>query len=113
MAALSVFTLACAVAWALIGRRSVVPAGRRPSLPVADPFAWHLAGVFGLQAMPYFGLNAWLPIFLVEQAWTPGHGRERVGAEDLSWPGASLKVPAVMDRRGGRRTLRVTPASRS
>lgn len=106
---LSILTVACAAGWAAIGRRSTHAIPRRRGLPFRDPFAWHLAAVFCLQAMPYFGLNAWLPTYLVEQGWTATAAGNAQAAMNLSSLAASLTVPAMMDRRGSRRSYLIVP----
>lgn len=112
LALFSVVTVFCALAWAAIGRsRPSVTAPRRHRLPLRDPFAWRLAAVFGLQAMPYFGLNAWLPAYLLEQGWDAGTAGVAQGVMNLSSLVASLVIPLFMDRHGHRRPYLMTSAA--
>jgi CP family cyanate transporter-like MFS transporter len=103
LAAVSLVTVLCGLAWAVLARGTPAVRTRRRSLPVRQGFAWVLAAVFFLQAVPYFGLNAWLPVYLIESGWQPAAAGRAQGVMNVASLVASLSVPLLMDRRGSRR----------
>ena len=75
LAAFSLATILIVGAWLLLTRHA--PRHRRsaegaPPLPWRNGLAWRLGGVFGLMAVTYYGLNAWLPDAYVERGWSEG-----------------------------------------
>jgi CP family cyanate transporter-like MFS transporter len=111
LAVISAVTVACAAGWAWLSRGTGSAPVRRRALPLRDGFAWVLAGVFFLQAVPYFGLNAWLPVYLVESGWRETAAGQAQGVLNVAALAASLSIPALMDRAGSRRTYLITSAA--
>lgn len=103
LATLSVVTLSFAVAWAWATAGRATGRVRRHRLPVRSRFAWLLAGVMFLVAVPYFGLNAWLPEFLVEKGWTDAAAGNAQAIMNVASLVTSLTVPVVIDKVGSRR----------
>jgi CP family cyanate transporter-like MFS transporter len=108
LAVFSVATLVPLVCWWLMAPKPS-PGARRPPrvahAPYRRPIVWWLAAVFALQAIPYYGLNAWLPAYLSERQWaetTAGGVLALVNACGLV---GSLAVPWVADRMQSRRVL--------
>jgi MFS transporter, CP family, cyanate transporter len=103
LATISVITLGFAVAWAWATSGRATGRVRRHRLPVRSRFAWLLGGVTFLVAVPYFGLNAWLPEFLVEKGWTDAAAGNAQAIMNVASLVTSLTVPVIIDRIGSRR----------
>jgi CP family cyanate transporter-like MFS transporter len=81
--------------------RAAAPAP--PRVPWRRPLVWGLVGVFGLQALIYYGLNAWLPDAFQEQGWSPGAAGALVAVMAVCALPVGLAVPYMADRFGSRR----------
>lgn len=103
LATLSVISLCFAVAWAWATSGRATGRVRRHPLPAHSQFAWLLGGVMFLVAVPYFGLNAWLPEFLVEKGWAEASAGNAQAIMNMAALVTSLTVPVVIDRVGSRR----------
>ena len=108
-AALAVFALvACllAVAWIVLSRDwpergdSWAPPSR---LPLRNPTAWLLVTIFALMGSAYYGLSAWVPDAYVERGWSDVDVGWLIAAMNLTAVPASIVVPALSDRYGGRK----------
>jgi len=62
-----------------------------------------LTVVFGLQALVYWTLTAWLPDGLIERGWNASDGAAMVGLVNAAALAANLTIVAVSDRIGRRR----------
>lgn len=94
---------------------------RRAPLPRRTGLAWVIAGIFALQAVTFYGFNAWLADAYVERGWSetasgglvaPMNGVTLVGGI-----GTALVADRIGSRRafllvGHRSRLRVPPRSR-
>jgi CP family cyanate transporter-like MFS transporter len=67
------------------------PAWRRP-------YAYYLGGIFGLQAICFYGLNAWLASAYAEWGWTPLHASWLVAVLNFVTLPSSLLVGLIGDR---------------
>ena len=82
-----------------------------PRLPWRNGLAWRLGGVFGLMAVTYYGLNAWLPDAYVERGWSEGRAGALIAALNIASLVTTVLVPALADRVGSRRVYLVTLAA--
>ncbi len=62
------------------------------------PHAYYLGALFALQAVCFFGLNAWLPSASLEWGWSAVHASWLVAALNFITVPASLLIGAVGDR---------------
>jgi CP family cyanate transporter-like MFS transporter len=113
--AFAVFALAAAlssVAWLLaVPREPRLQRSRAAiGLPWRSGTVWLLVAMFGLQAMPYYGLNAWLPAWLQGLGWTAAGTGAVLAAFNVAALTATLTIPRLADRRGSRRTYLVAAA---
>lgn len=107
LAVFSVVILVVAVTWILLTRNG--PARptvrvRPPRLPLGSGMAWLLALIFFLQAVPYHGLNAWLPAYLLESGWPETSAGSLLALLNLMALTGTLLVPLAADRGGSRRS---------
>ena len=65
----SIVSLALVLPWLLRRHAAAEPPPRAP-LPLREPLAWVLAGVFALQSILFYGFNAWLADVYVERGWS-------------------------------------------
>jgi CP family cyanate transporter-like MFS transporter len=101
-------TLLCVAAWLLLTpsrprgalRAAAAPP---PRVPWRRGLVWGLVGIFGLQALIYYGLNAWLPDAFQEQGWSDGAAGALVALMAVCALPAGLVVPFMADRFGSRR----------
>jgi len=80
-------------AWLRLSRGSLgdaAPVKTIDHLPWRSTFAWSATLVFGLQAVCFFGLNAWLADALHEQGWTDGRAGALVALLNV------IAIPAVV-----------------
>lgn len=113
LAAFSLVTAALVVVWLLLTRRAPTHVRSRhgpPRLPWDSGLAWLLAGIFGLMAVTYYGMNAWLPDVYVERGWAKGDAGALLAALNISALATTLLVPWLADRRGSRRRYLVSLA---
>jgi CP family cyanate transporter-like MFS transporter len=92
-------------AWLRLSRGSLGSAQRIETvhrLPWRNPLAWSLTLVFGLQALCFFGLNAWLADALVERGWPEGNAGAVVALLNLVAIFGVLLV-SLLSRRAGLR----------
>jgi CP family cyanate transporter-like MFS transporter len=106
-AALVVFSavvLGLLVAWLLLTRGGDphTPAGF-PHLPLRSGTAWLLVCVFSMMGCAYYGLNAWLPDAYIERGWSDESAGLLFAMMNLTAIPASLVIPFLSDRHGGRR----------
>jgi len=107
-AALAVLSLAALASVPFVAR--LLPAVTvAPRVPTA---AWRVATrphvaaltvVFGLQALVYWTLTAWLPDGLIERGWNDSDAAAMVGLVNAAALTANLTIVAVSDRIGQRR----------
>jgi CP family cyanate transporter-like MFS transporter len=106
IAAMSAVCLLACAAW-LIGMRGTLPL--RPArvqhlrLPFGRWRAWHLAALFSINSICFWGLTAWLPSYYVERGWTGVSAGLLIAAMNLAALPATIIVPWLSDRRGVRR----------
>ncbi len=106
IAVMSAICLVSCVAW-LIGMRGTLPL--RPArvehlqLPFRRWRAWHLAALFSINSICFWGLTAWLPSYYVERGWSGVDAGLLIAVMNLSALPATLVVPWLSDRRGVRR----------
>jgi MFS transporter, CP family, cyanate transporter len=108
LAVLSAASLLCFLGWVLLTRRPAdsrrsVPSAERVAFPWRRGLVWALVGVFGLQALIYYGLNSWLPAALQEQGWSGDAAGALLAAMGLFALPFNLAVPFMADRFGSRR----------
>lgn len=106
LGAFSLATLVIAVGWRL-SHPVREPPGSAPvelsRLPFGSLLVWGLAGVFGLQSVVFYGLNAWLPAYLVEHGWSAAEAGAALGLTNGCGLLGTLIVPRFVDRVGSRR----------
>lgn len=104
--AFSIVACGLLLSWALLTRGEephVRPRTLVPRLPWASGVAWLLVAVFALMGSAYYGLNAWLPDAYTEHGWSDGRAGALLAMMTLTAIPASLVVPWLSDRYGGRR----------
>lgn len=111
LAVFSVTTGALLVTWLVLTRGA--PVHKRssegpPRLPWGSGLAWRLAGIFGLMAVTYYGLNAWLPDVYVERGWSTGGAGALLAVLNISALATTLLIPWLADRQGSRRRYLVS-----
>jgi CP family cyanate transporter-like MFS transporter len=111
LAAFSLVTVLLAAGWLWLTRHA--PAHRPssegpPSLPWRSGLAWRLGGIFGLMAVTYYGLNAWLADAYVERGWSEGRAGALIAVLNIASLVTAIAVPLVADRAGSRRAYLVT-----
>jgi CP family cyanate transporter-like MFS transporter len=114
LAAFSLFGLALVLAWLVLTRGA--PRHRRsgegpPRLPWHSGLAWCLGGIFGLQAIAFYGLNAWLPDAYVERGWSEEKAGALLAVVNIAALVTTVFVSVVADRWGSRRLYLTTFAS--
>ncbi|WP_165492105.1 CynX/NimT family MFS transporter [Egibacter rhizosphaerae] len=103
LAVLGVATAVLAVAWLAVAPRERIRGEAAAALPVREPRAWLLVAIFGLQSAPFYGVNAWMPAYYVEQGWTPAAAGGLLGVVNLAGLAGALTVPRLADRYHARR----------
>jgi CP family cyanate transporter-like MFS transporter len=106
LAVYSLFSFSLVVGWLMLTRhapRHVRSGVSPPRLPWGSGLAWRLAGIFGLMAVTFYGLNAWLPDAYVEDGWSEGAAGALLAALNIAALVTTLTVPWLADRRGSRR----------
>lgn len=106
LVAFSVFGLVLAIAWVLVSREADPRPARAPRprrLPVRSGVAWLITGIFFLQSVPYYGLNAWMPAHLVTTRWSEAAAGGVLALTNFSALLTTLLVPALANRYGTRR----------
>ncbi|MGL6277951.1 MAG: CynX/NimT family MFS transporter, partial [Gaiella sp.] len=106
LATFSVVAVLIALAWTFLTRGApahVRPRVLVPRLPVGSPVAWLLVAIFALMGMAYYGFNAWLPDAYVERGWGDTSAGWLLAAMNGTAIVASLGIPWLSDRHGGRR----------
>lgn len=102
----SLLSLVVCVGW-IVGTRGTMP--MRPSrvphlpLPIKSLRAWHLAVLFSINSVCFWGLAAWLPSYYVERGWQPADAGLQVALLNLCSLPATLLIPWLSDRVGARR----------
>ncbi len=114
LAAFSLFGVALVAAWLLLTRGA--PRHRRsgagpPRLPWRSGLAWRLGGIFGLMAITFYGLNAWLPDSYVERGWSEGRAGALVAVLNIAALVTTVLVSVLADRWGSRRLYLTTFAT--
>lgn len=110
----SLAVLALGGSWLVLTRHApphVRSAAGPPRLPWRSGLAWRLGGIFGLMAVTYYGLNAWLPDAYVERGWSEGRAGALLAALNVASLVTTLLVPFFADRFGSRRAYLVTLAA--
>ena len=106
VAVMSAMCLVACVAW-FIGMRGTLPV--RPTavqalrLPFGRRRAWHLAALFAINSICFWGLTAWLPSYYVERGWTAVDAGLLIALMNLAALPSTIVVPWLSDRRGVRR----------
>lgn len=105
LAVFSAATFVLAGVWitSTTGGRQAPAGGRLPRLPLRSGVAWLITGIFALQSAPYYGLNAWLPAFLLEGGWSEADAGTALALLNITGLVGTLVVPRLADRRGSRR----------
>lgn len=114
LVAFSLATFALVASWLVLTRHA--PPHRRsaagpPRLPWRSGLAWRLGGIFGLMAVTFYGLNAWLPDAYVERGWSEGRAGALLAALNVAALVTTVFVPFLADRWGSRRAYLVTLAA--
>jgi CP family cyanate transporter-like MFS transporter len=109
LAVLSAATFMCFAGWLLLTTRgaAVQPQALRappPRVPWRRGIVWGLVGVFGLQALIYYGLNSWMPDAFQEQGWSDETAGALLAVMAVCALPAGLVVPFLADRFGSRRS---------
>lgn len=106
VAVLSGFCLVAMAGW-LAGMRGRLPLRpprvQRLPLPFGRARAWHLAALFSINSICFWGLAAWLPSYYVELGWPQTDAGLLVAVYNLAALPATLVVPWLSDRAGVRR----------
>lgn len=106
LAAFSGLAVVVFAGW-LIGTQGTLP--RRPArvahlpLPFRRRRAWHLAAIFSINSVCFWGLAAWLPTHLVELGTPPAAAGLQIAILNLVSLPATLLVPWLSDRARARR----------
>lgn len=106
LVAFSLFTAVLVVLWLVLTRDAPphrAATERSPRLPWRSGLAWRLAGIFGMMAVTYYGLNAWLPDAYTERGWSEGRAGALLATMNAAALSTTLLVPWLADRRGSRR----------
>jgi CP family cyanate transporter-like MFS transporter len=72
-------------------------------LPIAQLRAWHLAALFSVNSICFWGMAAWLPSYYVELGWRPADAGLLIALMNVASLPATLLVPWLSDRVGVRR----------
>jgi CP family cyanate transporter-like MFS transporter len=114
LGAFSVAAGVCLLVWLLIARRQDAPRPARaaapPRLPWRSPGAWHLAAIFLLVTILFYGLGAWLSDVLVEEGWSESAGGAAVALLNAATVCATIVVGLIGGRARSRRQLLVVAA---
>jgi CP family cyanate transporter-like MFS transporter len=114
--ALLVFAVACAVllvAWFLLQRGVTTvrhAEGTLRAVPLRSPLAWHLTGIFAINAFCFYGLATWLPAFFVERGWDEVAAGGALGVLNAAGLPVGLVVPWLADRVRLRRPMLISAA---
>jgi CP family cyanate transporter-like MFS transporter len=106
LAAFSALAIVVFAGW-LVGTRGTLP--RRPArvqhlpLPFRRRRAWHLAAIFSINSVCFWGIAAWLPTYLVELGTSPAAAGLQIAVLNLVSLPATLLVPWLSDRARARR----------
>ena len=105
LAAFSVSTILCLVAWLVFtpSARERVQSEAPLRLPWRRGLVWVLAGVFALQSIVYYGLVSWLADSFQERGWSDESAGALVGVLAIAALPAGLLLPWLADRGGSRR----------
>jgi CP family cyanate transporter-like MFS transporter len=94
---------ACLVpAWHRLSRDTVASAAPMTAverLPWRSPLAWAATLLFGLQALCFFGLNAWLADAMVERGWEEEHAGALVALLNIAAVPSVVLVALLAGRR--------------
>ena len=90
--------------WAARGYHTPRHGGSPPGLPLGSGMAWLLVVIFFLQAVPYYGLSAWLPSFLLENGWPEARAGGSIALMNVGTLTGTLGIAPFADRRGARRS---------
>jgi MFS transporter, CP family, cyanate transporter len=111
VAVLSGLCLVAMIGW-VAGMRGRVPLRPRRVDHLPLPFtrlrAWHLAALFSINSICFWGLAAWLPSYYVELGWGAADAGLLIAALNLASLPATLLVPWLSDRMGVRRPFLAT-----
>lgn len=104
--AMSAATLMLAAVWELTHRRTPSAGLPRPELTAAPrrPLLWLLVLAFGAQSALFYGMNTWLPSYLVSTTWTESAAASALALMNFAALAANLSVPHLADRVGSRRS---------
>jgi CP family cyanate transporter-like MFS transporter len=106
VAVMSAICLVACVGW-FFGMRGTLPMRPTAVQPLRLPFgnwrAWHLAALFAINSICFWGLTAWLPSYYVERGWTAVDAGLLIALMNLAALPATIVVPWLSDRRGVRR----------
>jgi CP family cyanate transporter-like MFS transporter len=100
-AAASMFAV---VPW-IRGRHANVEPVQRSPLPWRLPLAWVIAAVFALQAVTFYGFNAWLADAYVERGWSEAAAGGLVALMNGVTLAGGIATAATADRIGSRRSF--------
>jgi CP family cyanate transporter-like MFS transporter len=100
----SLVSLALVLPWVRRRHAATAPPARAP-LPLRDPLAWALAGVFALQSILFYGFNAWLADAYVERGWSDTRGGALVAVMNGVALVVGLGTALSADRVGSRRSF--------
>lgn len=111
LAAYSLFSVGLVAGWLALTRHAPPherSGARPPRLPWRSGLAWRLAGIFGLMAVTFYGLNAWLPDAYVERGWSEGTAGALLATLNIAALVTTLTIPWLADRYGSRRVYLTT-----
>jgi CP family cyanate transporter-like MFS transporter len=110
LAMLSAFMALLFLGWVVLTRNtpeSGVSRSERLRLPLRSATAWMLMILFGLQAIVFYGIVAWLPDLYVERGWSDHEAALLLAVSSLVGIPTSIVVPWFADRVGSRRAYLV------
>jgi CP family cyanate transporter-like MFS transporter len=129
LAAISVLSAGCVVAWLVVvrprgtrtgtavGQGSVAAPRRRrlelPRLPVRRPVVWAIGLLFALQSWLFYGQTAWLASVYIERGWTAQAAAILSAAVNIASLVAIVGVPWGARRGFSRRAMLTTAAASS
>jgi CP family cyanate transporter-like MFS transporter len=105
LVAFSVVTVALAVGWVVLSRRTWTEraATRPPRLPVRRVIVWWIVAIFGVQSAIFYAFVSWMPDAFQERGWSAATAGALAAAFGLAALPSGLLVPWLADSRGSRR----------
>lgn len=108
IATFSIATLLLTVVWFALMRTNAFGGGPPSSwMPAGKTITVALAVLFGVQSVPYYALNSWLPAYLLERGWSETAGGGLLGVLNVGSLTGCFTVPLAAERFGSRRAYLV------